>query len=131
MGSMGSCDQELWIEDVVIGMDDVVSHHWVHVVNVETIVNLIALYTQVTAFVSDDNEVTNLLPLPRPVELLVDPSVETEGLSTDVATKLEVLEAVYERLNPSKFGVRPNRSSRLQHCPPTRVAAVPRMRAWS
>jgi hypothetical protein len=52
---------------------------------------------QVTTFIANDDEVTSHAPLTRPIEVLIDPSIEPEGLLSHFARELEVLVAILER----------------------------------
>lgn len=78
-------------------MCDVTYTHRIHVMNDDTVVNLIPINTQVTTIVTGDDVVTNLSPLSRRVELLVDPTIETESRFTNLSSERQILESLFER----------------------------------
>ena len=78
---MTCANQELGVENRFIALDDVVNRHRVHVVNQDLVVDLMTVDPEVAPFVSCNHMQTNLSPLSRSVELLVDVSVEPKGLN--------------------------------------------------
>ena len=78
VGLMTCGDQELWVENVVVSVDDVGWRHGVHVVDEKLGPNLITFHCQVATEVSSDDVMTNVAPELGPVEILVDPPVVTE-----------------------------------------------------
>lgn len=81
--SMGRCDEELRVENATVAVSDVLNLHWIHVMNDGTTRYVVAVDAEVASVVSCNHVVANLLPLARGVELLVDPSVETESAITN------------------------------------------------
>jgi hypothetical protein len=59
-------------------VDDVIYTHWVHVVDDDAVVDVIALYAEIASVVSKDYVMPDLLPLSRPIELLIEPTIVTE-----------------------------------------------------
>ena len=57
---------------------DVVNRHGVHVVNQNLVVDVVICYTKVTTIVSSNDVVSNLTPLLRSIEPLVDMTVKTK-----------------------------------------------------
>lgn len=70
--------------------------------------NVMSWHSQITTFVSIDDEASCLLPLTRPVESLIDPSIESERRRTNLTSQRQVGESIFERFNASKLGVRSN-----------------------
>lgn len=77
--SMRCSDQVFRIEDVLVPVSQVLNGHRVHVMDDHPPIDLESLDPEVAAQISCDHEATKCHPLPRLVELLVDPTVETEG----------------------------------------------------
>lgn len=78
-------------------MDDVIDAHWVHVMDDDAVVDVIALYAEITSVVSKDYVVANLLPLSRPVELLIDPTIEAERRLSDLSPERQIPIALFKR----------------------------------
>jgi len=53
----------------------------------QLMLNLIPRHTEITAIVSIDNLISNLLPFPGTIKLLIDPAIETEGGLTYLPTQ--------------------------------------------
>ena len=76
---MGSRDQKLWIENrLIIGTYDV-RRHRVHVMDVDSVMNLKTFNAKVAAKISSNYLISDLFPLPRSVESLVHPPIEPES----------------------------------------------------
>jgi hypothetical protein len=87
VGSMCSCDEELGIDHALVALMYVVRRQRIHVMDVESIVNLVTFDTEVACQVSSDDMLTNVFPFLRHVKHLIHVTVETESLSTDFAMK--------------------------------------------
>jgi hypothetical protein len=61
--SMRACDQEFWVENMIVAMDDVINRHRVHVVDMKLSMDLKTVNSQITAIVSDDYVRADLFPL--------------------------------------------------------------------
>ena len=96
MGSFSSGDQEFGIDDAFLSRHKVQLSHRVHVMNQETMINIIARHTKITTMIANDGFIACELPLPGSVELLIHPPIETEGLLSYVPLKVEILEALLE-----------------------------------
>lgn len=94
---MTCTDQELWVKDVFVPSDYVVHSHRVHVVYQDFIEDLVILDTQITTIVSGDYVMANLSPLGRPIEPLVNVSVETKRRGPDRPWQSKVSKALDER----------------------------------
>ena len=77
---------------------DVLGSNRIHVVNEKIAVNLVTIDSEIAAVVAKDDESSNILPLLRSIEPLVDPTVEPEGGSSDLSTKREILKTFLECL---------------------------------
>lgn len=108
MRSVGGGDKILWIQDKRRPIDDVLHGDRIHVVDHQPSMDLIASHAQIASVVSKNNDVSNVSPFGRSVKPLVDPSIRTKGLFTNLATKVEIAEALFECLEPSKLSVSSN-----------------------
>jgi len=77
-------------------MTNVIDFNRVHVMDEYLIMDLVTLHPQVATFVADNNFVTNLLPFPGSVELLVDVTIESERCFAYARVKSEVLIPLFE-----------------------------------
>lgn len=82
-------------------MSNLISIHRVHVVNYHLVEDLIAVNAHVAAQISGNNVLSNMLPLARAVEILIDPSFTTEGAITYLTTKRKVFKPVLETIESS------------------------------
>lgn len=82
----------------------------VHVMNQDSIVNIVTFDTQITTIVSRDDYVADVTPLPRRVELLIHPPFEPEGRISHSSAERQVLEALLDGFTPSELSVGPNHS---------------------
>lgn len=88
-------DKELRIDKRQIPLQNIDLRDWVHVMDDDSTVDLIALDAQITAIVSDNNLVSSLSPLSRAVKALIDPSIEPKGGCSYNTTEREVLKALF------------------------------------
>lgn len=79
---MARADQEFRIKDRLVTLNDIVNRHGVHVVDENLVVDVVICYAKVTTIVSSNDVVSNLTPLLRSIELLVDVSIEPKGLNS-------------------------------------------------
>lgn len=63
VGLVRDRDEILRVEDARIVTGNISRGHRVHVMNIETFVNLKSIYSQITTFISSDDVMTNLSPL--------------------------------------------------------------------
>ena len=108
MRSMTCTDQELWVKDVLVPSDYVVHSHRVHVMYQDFIEDLVILDTQITTIVSGDYVMANLPPLGRPIEPLVNVSVETKRRGPDRPRQSKVSKALDERTRLDHVGIGSN-----------------------
>jgi len=80
-------DQELRIECVISSVNNIALTKRIHVMDDQSLVNITPRYAEIARFISNDYLPTKLSPLSRPVKLLIDPPVETEGLVTNNSLK--------------------------------------------
>jgi hypothetical protein len=73
----------------------------IHVMNNQTNVDVIAFYAKIAPLVSNNDSLPKLPPLSRSVELLIDPTIETERLMTDFALQRKVFESLFECFQPN------------------------------
>jgi len=74
-------------------------------------VDLMTFYSEIASFVSKNCYVTQSTPLSRSVELLIDPAIESEGLTADFASKRQVFESLKERTELRKLRIASNPGS--------------------
>lgn len=65
--------------------------------NNQTGVNVVSLNTEITSFISENDFVTKRTPFSRCVKPLINPSIESERLASDLSSQREVFESVFER----------------------------------
>jgi len=63
VGLVRDRDEILRVEDARIVTGNISRGHWIHVMDIETFVNLKSIYSQITTFISSDDVMTNLSPL--------------------------------------------------------------------
>jgi hypothetical protein len=105
VGIVGCADQELEIERMLSSVDDVLFDKRIHVMNDELCVNIVTIHTEIACLISKNCFLAKLSPFARRVEPLIDPSVETERLTTDLAFQREVLESFLEGFEPNELGI--------------------------
>ena len=108
VGSEGCCDQVLWLEYPFVAVTKVVDHHRIHVMDIDPTVDLVPIDSQIATIVTNDDMIPNLLPLARPVELLVDVAVPTKRGISNVSVEGEVAVALFEGFELEKLRIRPN-----------------------
>lgn len=89
-------DQELGIDDAFLSSYKIHFGQRVHVMNQDVTMNIVARDPKIAPQITNDNYLSCRLPLSRPIERLVHPPIEAEGLLSYVAAKVEVLEALLE-----------------------------------
>src|SRR4051794_8575662 len=105
VGKMRGTDQELRINYQSLTTHQVQLRQWIHVMHQQTMVDLMTGNAQITALVTCDDGFSSQLPLSGPIELLIHPPIETEGLLAHIAFEVEILEAFLKRLNASQLRV--------------------------
>ena len=63
VGPVGATYEVIRIENIHIAMDNVFGHHRIHMMDDNTIMNIVSLDSEVASVISDDNVVTNIAPL--------------------------------------------------------------------
>lgn len=69
-------------------MNYLINPNRVHMMDKQLSMNLVTLNSQITTVIPVDNVVSNVSPLSRPVETLVEVSIEAESSYTDISVKL-------------------------------------------
>lgn len=105
MRIMSSCDQKVWIEKIFLARMNVIDSHRVHMMDKDLVMDLMPLDTEVTTVISHDNVVSELSPLPRSVESLVQPPVVAKSRDPDSSTKSEVPKSFFKRFYTTQFVV--------------------------
>lgn len=103
MSSLCGCNQKFWIKYPLFSMNNIVNTHWVDVMNQHLVVDLEPRNTKVTTIISYDYMVSQLSPLMRTIERLIDVSIESESLNPDLPSEFKILKAFLERPEVSKF----------------------------
>ena len=67
-------------------MRDITLGHGIHVVNDESVEDVIAFDPEVAALISGNDVMADLPPLSRCIELLVNIPIETEGRFTNITS---------------------------------------------
>lgn len=102
---MRCSDEIVWVNERIRARDDVIGVNWVHVMDQDSAVDLIAFHTEVTTVVSDDYFVTKVFPFPRLVESLVEIAIEAESTDSDLARQREIAKALDESFDSAEFTV--------------------------
>lgn len=105
MGMVCGGNQELWVQDVIIVVDDVVGRHWVHMMYDDLVIDLIPFDSEVKTYISCDDIVPDLLPLSRGIESLVQITVEAESGLPDFTTEPEIVITLVKGVKPSEFRI--------------------------
>lgn len=103
VGTVGNADQELGVEDVGVAFLNIPDRHRVHVVDVHGVMDLVTFDSHVASVVSDDDVVAKIPPFPRGVETLVHPTVKPKGRLSDLTSKGEVAETLFESFDPPEL----------------------------
>jgi hypothetical protein len=94
---MTGTDEEPRIQNIHVPLFDVVGRHRIHVMNDNSVKDLMPFDAEIATFVSSDDTKPKLTPLIRRIELLIHPSIESEGCISDCAMQSEVFETLLER----------------------------------
>ena len=90
-------DQVIGIQKKLGSILYVLQTYWVHVVNNDLSVNIVSFDAEITAIISDYYLVSNSFPFPRTgVKHLIEYPVESEGLLTDGAMELQIIESLFK-----------------------------------
>lgn len=114
VGSVCGRDEKLGIENALIAFKNLVRLHRVHVMNVNSIMNLVSFDTKITTQVSSYDVLANVLPLGGSVKHLIDVTIETESRFTYTTAKSQVLESILEGFVLDELGIGSNLHSRLR-----------------
>ncbi len=68
-------------------IDNVFYSHRIHVVNQDTIVNLVTFYSKITTVISSNNVVSKLFPLSRCVKSLIDVAIKPKSSFPNLSSK--------------------------------------------
>lgn len=78
-------------------MLDVADSHRIHVMNIETLVDLIPLNPEIATVVSSNHLVPNTSPFTGSVELLIHVTIETESDLSDLSSQSKICVTIFER----------------------------------
>lgn len=106
---MCNCDQKLRIKNPIVSFHDISYSHRIHVMNINSIVNLVSTKTKVATLISRYDVVAKVSPLGRGIKALIQIAIESESRPTDGPMQSEVIESINELAILNKLGVRPNR----------------------
>jgi hypothetical protein len=79
-------DQKLEIERVSSSMSDVLFSERIHVMDDQLVVNIVTIHAEIARLISKDCFLAKLAPFTRRVELLVDPTIESERLGGNISS---------------------------------------------
>lgn len=97
VGLVRGGNKELGIKDVLTTVNNLVNTHRIHVVNNGTTVDLVTLDAEITSFVPKEDGVSNMPPLPRAIEPLINPTIEPERRFSDFSSESQVVIPLFER----------------------------------
>jgi len=98
----GRCDQVLGVKKTLVTMNQRFGRDRVHVVDENTVVDLVAIDPEITSVVSGNHIVANTLPLSRTIEHLVQITVETERRVANLTLQEQICVAILESLEPTE-----------------------------
>ncbi len=119
VGTERRADEKLRIQDVWIEVLEVLRTHRIHVVDVDPAVDWKVRMGELTALISENHFVTNLLPRRRGIEGLVQPTIRTKRRIPDLTFESQVTESLLERIQLHELGVGPSRRTHRNHHPPS------------
>jgi hypothetical protein len=94
MGVVRCSDEILGVDDAFVTVYDLCDSHRIHVMDDDLVVNVEAFDPEVASIVPNDYVVANVLPLSRPVEPLIDPTIKPERRFPDLPMQSQVPEPV-------------------------------------
>jgi len=103
VGLMGRCDEKLGIKDPRFAILDILDCDGLQMMNVQPRVDLVSRNPKIAALIPKDYEPTNLFPLVRAVEELIEVSVRAEGDVSDAAEQLQITKPLFEGCVVLKF----------------------------
>jgi hypothetical protein len=102
---MSGSDEIVWVDQRVCARYDVIHVDRIHVVDKDPAVDLESFDAKVAPVVADDHLVSQVLPLSRLVESLVDVAIETECSGPDLPRQREIAKAFDETFDPTEFTI--------------------------
>lgn len=60
---MRGSDEKVWIQNPIVTVENIVRRHWVHVVDDDPVMDVIAFDTQITTVVTSNDKLANMSPL--------------------------------------------------------------------
>lgn len=114
---VGYTDKELRIHQVVGCQPDVIYGDRIHMMDYDLAVYLITIHAEIQSIVSHNHKISYALPFGRPVELLIEISLEAERFFPNFAAKLEVLESLFECVEEDELRICPDLQEVHRHHP--------------
>src|ERR1044072_8588697 len=108
VGLVSDRDQKFRVENAWISTRNISDGHRIHVMDVETMMNVIAVNPQITSIVPMDDMPPDLTPFCRSVEPLIDVSIETERILTGDTSQTQILKSFIQCVKTSKLGIPSN-----------------------
>ena len=97
------CDQELGIEYSWIAAFDINDVHRIHVMNVDSIVDIKTFDTKVASVITHDHMVTDITPFSGSIKGLVEVAIKPEGYITNLAVEREVFVSFLKRIQTANL----------------------------
>jgi hypothetical protein len=88
---MRNSDQVLGVKEFIIPRHHIIDVNRVHVMNDDSVMDLVASNSKITTAISRDDFVSSMSPLHRRVESLVQVSLKPEGCDPDLRTQPQVI----------------------------------------
>ena len=89
-------------------MRDITLGHGIHVVNDESVEDVIALDPEVAAQISRNNVLSNVTPLRGCIELLVNVAIIPKGFSAHRSSQSKIVIAFFKGFESLELGICPN-----------------------
>lgn len=87
-------DQKLRIGQIFGRLSDVANFNRIHVVDVNSLVNIVSIASQITAEISGNHIIPDWSPLIGVVEFLIQITLKSKRLFAHLSIQLQVLEAI-------------------------------------
>lgn len=94
MRIMRRADQKLRIGQIFGRLSDVANFNRIHVVDVNSLMNIVSIASQITAEISDNHIILDFSPLTGVVEFLIQITLKSKRLLAHLSIQLQILEAI-------------------------------------
>lgn len=108
MRIMRRADQKLRIGQIFGRLSDVANFNRIHVVDVNSLMNIVSIASQITAEISGNHMILDFSPLTGVVEFLIQITLKSKRLLAHLSIQLQVLEAIQKCGKRNQLRIRSN-----------------------